>query len=145
MARKAGRKKGLAAFSDEQLQQELARRMERRVRELKQERMRLDAEIRKIEGGKVRGRKPGAVREMAATAEPKGGKRKRSSQAEVKAMVERVGKAVAEQGKSGISMGELRKNVRGSTIQLRAALKKLISDKQIKKSGDRRQTKYYPA
>jgi hypothetical protein len=144
MARR-GRKRrgrGLSAYSDAQLQKELARRTEKRIRELKQERAKLDAEIQKIAkaGG---GAKVGRGRKARVTAVAAGPKRKRASRAEVRALMDRVQKAVAAVGKAGMNMGALRKAVRGSTLQLRMALKKLMAVKKIKKTGDRRQTKYF--
>jgi hypothetical protein len=145
MARGGRRRKarGLNAYSEEQLAMALAKRRELRLRELKKERAKLDAEIAAIEGA-------GAARKIARGRKPKAaaaakGKRTRSSRAEVKAMNDRVQKAVAAAGKNGINMADLRKMVRGSTIQLRAALKKLMAGKKVKKTGDRRQTKYFAA
>jgi len=144
MARRRGmrRRRGLSAYSEEQLAKALAKRRGMRLRELRKERAKLDAEIAALEGA-VSGRKAGRGRKpRVAAGMPK---RKRASRAEVKAMIERVRKAVTAAGKSGINMADLRGNVRGSTIQLRAALKKLMSAKAVKKTGDRRQTKYFAA
>ncbi len=114
------------------------------MRELRRERAKLEGEIRRIERelgvGKAR-----AVRKKGAKAAGAAPKRKRASQAEIGLLKGRVQKAVAAAGKKGIGMGDLRKKVRAKVAQLRLILKKLAAEKKVKKSGQRRFTRYHAA
>jgi len=145
MARKRAGRRGprLGKYSDEQLQTELRRRRESRLKELKEERARLDSEIAQISSAMGVAKPKTTRRRRMAKSTAEAPVRKRASQAELRALAERVRKVLGAHPK-GIGMAELRKSVRAKVPTLRLALKKLIAQKKAKRTGERRFTKYYP-
>lgn len=145
MARRYAGKRGprLSKYSDEQLEAELERRRALRLRELKEAREKLDKEIASVASAlgmpKAKaGRKPRAAKAVGAPV------RKRTSQAELQSLAARIQKALAGQA-DGMGIAELRQAVRAKVPTLRLILRKMIADKQAKKKGDRRYTRYFSA
>lgn len=73
------------------------------------------------------------------------GKRKRRSGKELQGLVERVVRAVEEHPKpEGVAVGELAKALRRPSTELSRPLHLALEAGRLKKTGDRRHTRYFP-
>lgn len=73
-------------------------------------------------------------------------KRVRRSSKQLEELVERVVRAVEEHQKpEGVAMGELVKALRRSSAELTRPLHLALQAGRLKKTGDRRHTRYFPA
>ncbi len=139
--RSAKRRKGLASFSLAQLQRAIEKRRQAEIRKLKKQRAMQERAIAQIDHEiAALGRKPSKA--PTPRRKPKARRAKRISRAAMRGLRAKVSRALAKK-KVGIGISELSKAVGAKMPRVRLALKRLLKEKKIGKTGIRRTTKYH--